>query len=197
MVHTLFPFVYWAQRSNATDEAKNVIFLTIILNDMKNEKVELESDHLKFESASEDDDKNYAIKINFFDEIDVDKSHQHSTGRGLFLVLQKKNKQAEYWPRLTKESDKHPYIKTDFDKWVDEDEQEEQPEEDPLYGAGAGAGGMGDQFDLAKLSQQLGGVSPDNMMNLSGLSDASIAGSSARPEDLEEEEEEEEEKKEN
>lgn len=29
----------------------------------------------------------------------------------------------EYWPRLTKEKAKLFYLKTDFDKWVDEDDQ--------------------------------------------------------------------------
>jgi hypothetical protein len=32
---------------------------------------------------------------------------------------------AEYWPRLTKDKGKNARIKTDFSKWVDEDEQDE------------------------------------------------------------------------
>lgn len=78
----------------------------------------------------------------------------------------------EYWPRLTKDKKKTPYIKTDFDKWIDEDEQDaaEEPEapEDPMQGiqgggmpglggmggmmGGGGAGGMGG-FDMEALSQ--------------------------------------------
>lgn len=30
----------------------------------------------------------------------------------------------EYWPRLTKDKAKLQFLKTDFDKWVDEDEQD-------------------------------------------------------------------------
>jgi hypothetical protein len=41
------------------------------------------------------------------------------------LKLRKKDVEQEYWPRLTKEKSKNAYIKTDFSKWVDEDEQEE------------------------------------------------------------------------
>ena len=30
-----------------------------------------------------------------------------------------------HWPRLLKQKHKDPHVKTDFDKWVDEDEEEE------------------------------------------------------------------------
>ena len=43
----------------------------------------------------------------------------------MVLQLRKKDVEQEYWPRLTKEKSKNAYIKTDFSKWVDEDEQEE------------------------------------------------------------------------
>lgn len=45
------------------------------------------------------------------------------------LILQKKEPREEYWPRLTKESKKFHCIKTDFSKWVDEDEQEGAPDD--------------------------------------------------------------------
>lgn len=43
------------------------------------------------------------------------------------LILRKKAARAEYWPRLTKEKVRNQWIKTDFSKWVDEDEQDEVP----------------------------------------------------------------------
>lgn len=46
------------------------------------------------------------------------------------MKLQKKELKDEYWPRLLKENKKLHFLKTDFDKWVDEDEQNEAPEED-------------------------------------------------------------------
>ena len=30
-----------------------------------------------------------------------------------------------HWPRLLRSSIKNPHVKTDFDKWVDEDEEDE------------------------------------------------------------------------
>jgi hypothetical protein len=44
------------------------------------------------------------------------------TARSLSLVLCKKNHTA--WSRLTAKKVRHPYIKTDFGKWSDEDEPE-------------------------------------------------------------------------
>jgi len=53
----------------------------------------------------------------------------------------------EYWPRLTKDKIKTPYIKTDFSKWVDEDEQDGTVEKDandePDFGGMGGLGGGG------------------------------------------------------
>ena len=36
--------------------------------------------------------------------------------RDIALILRKKEKKHEYWPRLTKEKIKLPYLKTDFSK---------------------------------------------------------------------------------
>jgi hypothetical protein len=52
--------------------------------------------------------------------------------------LRKKELKEEFWPRLLKDNKKVHFLKTDFDKWVDEDEQDEAPEDD--FG---GMGGMG------------------------------------------------------
>ena len=45
----------------------------------------------------------------------------------------------EHWPRLLKAKGKVPHVKTDFDKWVDEDEEEENDRDAA--------------FDLAKLQE--------------------------------------------
>jgi hypothetical protein len=46
------------------------------------------------------------------------------------MKLRKKDLKEDYWPRLLKDAAKVQFLKTDFDKWVDEDEQNEAPEED-------------------------------------------------------------------
>lgn len=44
----------------------------------------------------------------------------------MIFILYKKNIQEPYWPRLTKENKKTQYIQIDWEKWVDEDEEEEE-----------------------------------------------------------------------
>jgi hypothetical protein len=66
------------------------------------------------------------------------------------LKLRKQLLEHEYWPRLTKDKVKSPYIKTDFSKWVDEDEQEGADTATALDadmnfgGMGGGNPGLGD-----------------------------------------------------
>ncbi|ANB14059.1 Sba1p [Sugiyamaella lignohabitans] len=87
---------------------------------------------------------------------------------GLFFVLRKKKASAEYWPRLTKEKKKHPFIKTDFDKWVDEDEQDTVDDSENLAG-GMGMGGGEGGFDFSQLAGGAGGPGGFDFSQLAGL----------------------------
>lgn len=76
------------------------------------------------------------------------------------MKLQKKELKLEYWPRLLKENKRLHFLKTDFDKWVDEDEQNEAPEEDFSQFGGMGGmpgmgGGMGGTLHTNPVSQSL------------------------------------------
>lgn len=144
---TVTPTVLWAQRSNAEDASKNVIYMTIEVLDPINIKLDLTSSSLKLSADSQDNGTHYSLELDFFDEIDTENSHKNTeSGHQIYLILRKKNLKEEFWPRLTKEKLKFHYIKTDFDKWVDEDEQDEQPDEEPdmsnMMNMGGGAGGM-------------------------------------------------------
>ena len=60
--------------------------------------------------------------MDMFAELDKDESKWNTKGRSIQLSLIKKDQEAEYWPRLTKEKVKNSRITTDWDKWVEEDE---------------------------------------------------------------------------
>lgn len=137
------PVVAWAQRSNATDPAKNIVYLTIEVQDPIDVKLDLTATHLVFSAQSSDKATQYELNLEFFAEIDPEQSRQHIAGNKISLVLRKKEAQEEFWPRLLKEKVKLHYIKTDFDKWVDEDEQEELPEENDDMANMMDMGGMG------------------------------------------------------
>ncbi|KAJ7275571.1 HSP20-like chaperone [Mycena haematopus] len=170
------PEVLWAQRSSESDETKNVLYLTINLPDIQEDglKYTLEPTKITFEATSGNEktghEKKYAFNLDFFSEIVPEKSSKKLSTRSLYLVLRKKEQKAEYWPRLTKEKVKNAYIKTDFSKWVDEDEQDGQEAkddadlEDAMGGMGGmpgmgGLGGMGGPggMDFEKMMAEMGG----------------------------------------
>lgn len=140
---SLFPpdVVLWAQRSSSTDPEKNFIYLTISVPDVPKEnlKLDLKPTSLTFQGHSETLKRTYHLDLAFFGEIDPENSKTHHTARNVELKLRKKDLKEEYWPRLLKEAAKVQFLKTDFDKWVDEDEQNEAPEDDfSQFGGGMG-----------------------------------------------------------
>lgn len=78
--------------------------------------------------------------MEFFAKIVKEESRNNTKGRNPIITLAKEDKEAEYWPRLTKEKVKNARIQVDWNKWVDEDEEDEAPE-------------MGGDFDPSAMSQ--------------------------------------------
>jgi archaellin len=141
--------VTWAQRSSSTTPSKNIIYLTIVAPDVppNKAKIDLKPTYVEFTGESATKKTTYHVKLEFYSEIDVEESKSHHSARDIAFVLRKKENKDEYWPRLVKSSQKLHFLKTDFDKWVDEDEQNAVEEEDlsNLGGMGAdgGFGGIG------------------------------------------------------
>ncbi|KAK9486905.1 HSP20-like chaperone [Lipomyces starkeyi] len=141
------PEVLWAQRSSESEPDKNLIYLTINAIDVTSPDVTITPTSLSYKGTSASG-KEYAVDLEFFDEIDVDNSKKTITGRDAFFILRKKEAKEEFWPRLVKDKRKVHYIKTDFDKWVDEDEQETAPGDD--------FAGYGGGMDFSSLQSELG-----------------------------------------
>ncbi|TVY18296.1 Protein wos2 [Lachnellula arida] len=150
------PEVLWAQRSSATDAAKNYIYLTISVPDVQASKLKLDlkPTSLSFSGHSDSLKRDYQLALDFYAEIDPTESKINPTGKNIELVLRKKELKEEFWPRLLKDAKKVHFLKTDFDKWVDEDEQDEAPEEDL---AGGNMGGMGGMPGMGDMSSMMGG----------------------------------------
>lgn len=87
--------------------------------DITNEKIDLTATHLNFNGTS--GGKEYALQLELFDEVSTDNSKWTKTGFHLLFVLEKKNTDAAFWPRLIKPTAKNQYIQVDWSKWVDED----------------------------------------------------------------------------
>lgn len=93
--------------------------------DIVNEKVDLTATHLNFEGES--GGKKYAFQLELFAEVVAEESKWTKTGFHLLFALAKKDVNAAFWPRLIKSTQKSQYIQVDWAKWVDEDEEEEDP----------------------------------------------------------------------
>ncbi|KAJ1402349.1 HSP20-like chaperone [Sesbania bispinosa] len=107
------PEVKWAQRLDK-------VYITVQLPDSKNAKVDLTPDGIFTCSATAgSEDHLYELKLELFD-----KESKINVGvRGIFTVVQKA--EIGWWKRLLKGEGKPPhYVKVDWDKWVDEDEDE-------------------------------------------------------------------------
>jgi hypothetical protein len=115
------------RRSSESDHDKNVLYLTVVTPDIEKPQIDIQPKSLKI-SGKDTHGKEYALDLELYAEIDPAASKQRHTGLNLFFILQKKEDQAEFWPRLTSSKAKQHNIRTDFDKWVDEDEQDEAPE---------------------------------------------------------------------
>ncbi|MCJ1348372.1 hypothetical protein MMC31_006603 [Peltigera leucophlebia] len=162
---TTTPEVLWAQRSSESSPEKNYIYLTISAPDAPKIDVDLKSTSLTFTGHSDTKNTRYHVELELYGEIDTENSKTHHTSRGVEFVLRKKELKSEYWPRLLKESKRVHFLKTDFDKWVDEDEQDGVVEDDPTGGMGGmeGMGGLGGDggfggLDFSKLGGGAGGA---------------------------------------
>ncbi|KAL7127828.1 hypothetical protein ABFS83_14G277200 [Erythranthe nasuta] len=129
------PLVKWAQRADK-------LFVTVELPDAKNVKLNLDPEGKFFFSATSGvDNVPYEIDIDLYDKVVVDESKASFTSRHICYLVKKA--ESKWWSRLLKQGGKPPvFLKVDWDKWVDEDEQDEKS---------AGDTGFGD-FDFSKLN---------------------------------------------
>lgn len=105
----------------------------------------IEKDHVYFKGTGGVEKKQYEVKISLYKEIDPEKSTSSNRGRCIELVLTKEKADEPYWPALTNDKKKHHWVKSDFNKWRDEDDSEDD----------LGKGG-GDNFE--EMLRQMGGL---------------------------------------
>eukprot|EP00249_Psilotum_nudum_P001253 c13628_g1_i2 orf=844-1308(-) len=113
------PEVKWAQRSEK-------VFVTVELPDAKGPKVKLEPEgKFTFSATVGPDNQEYILDFELFDKINVQESKISIGLRNVFCVLQKA--ETGWWKRLLKGVGKPPpYLKVDWNRWVDEDEVGEE-----------------------------------------------------------------------
>jgi hypothetical protein len=118
--------------------------LSFLIVDVKEENITLTDTELKFEGKSES--KDYQVNIEFLNEVDAEGSTYKVLPRSVQMhILKKEKEEDEFWSRLLKDKAlEKNQVKIDWDRFVDEDEEEEGFDMSNLEGGqGMGGGGMG------------------------------------------------------
>ncbi|KAI6207823.1 CS domain protein [Aphelenchoides besseyi] len=111
------PTILWAQR-------KELVYLTVEVEKLNMD--ELKCDGNKFSLKGSDSTTKFDVELEFFDNVNWDDHKRMEKSRYLVLVIPKTEQ--KWWPQLLKKAGKVPWIKVDFDKWVDEDEAADEKE---------------------------------------------------------------------
>ncbi|KAK8570226.1 hypothetical protein V6N13_002921 [Hibiscus sabdariffa] len=161
------PEVKWAQRADK-------VFITVMLSDSKDAKVNLEPEGVfSFSGTAGTGNNQYELKLELFDKVIVEESKINIGVRSIFCILEKAEK--VWWKKLLRGDGKAPhYVKVDWDKWVDEDEDKGAGDLDlggmdfSNFGNMGGMGGMGDM--MGGMGGMMGGMG-DMMGGMGGMNE--------------------------
>ncbi|XP_057445874.1 co-chaperone protein p23-2 [Lotus japonicus] len=110
------PEVLWAQRSDK-------VYLTVALPDAKDVSVKCEPHGLFSFSASGVQHEPYSFSLELYGSIEPEGCKIKAGLRNILCSVQKGQK--GWWKRLLKSEDKPaPYLKVDWNRWCDEDDEE-------------------------------------------------------------------------
>ncbi|KAK1645465.1 hypothetical protein QYE76_063270 [Lolium multiflorum] len=109
------PEVLWAQRSEK-------VYLTISVPDAEDVVLKIEPQGILSFSAIAHGES-FSLTLELFDSVlpEGSKTKKKVGSRNIICTIQKDKKC--WWKRLLKSEEKHPYIKVDWNKWHDEDEE--------------------------------------------------------------------------
>lgn len=110
------PHIRWAER-------KDRLYVTIELNEVKNPKIDI-VDNSRLTFLGESGGKTYSLDLELFGEVDKENSKWVLDTRNIFLNIKKKEK-GPYWNYLVKDKQKRHYVNTDWQYYIDEDEEDE------------------------------------------------------------------------
>lgn len=138
---------------------KKRIFLTINV-ECKDPEIKYTEDSLTFKGVGLPENKAYEVVINFSNKIVPDKAQSKNITRCIEFTIPKADEQAEYWSSLMKDKKKPAWLKVDFNKWKDEDDEDNLGGGDE-FGENMDYGNMDEM--LKSLSKSKGGndLGPD------------------------------------
>ncbi|VDN59685.1 unnamed protein product [Dracunculus medinensis] len=116
------PFVYWAQ--NEMD-----VFLTVALRDSASINFTVHDDMVVFRGTGigAQGRMEYAFTLKLFDGVELKNADQSNESR-LFYILKKTRN--EWWPTLTKETNRLTWLRVDFERFQDPELNEKSSDDD-------------------------------------------------------------------
>lgn len=122
---------------------KKRIFLTINV-ESKDPEIKYTNDSLYFKGVGAPTNKTYEVTIKFLKTIIPEKVSAKNITRCIEFTIPKATENENFWPTLTSDKQKPAWLKVDFNKWKDEDE-------DDGFGDDAGYGDdFGNMDDMLK-----------------------------------------------
>lgn len=109
------PSVSWAQRSSR-------VFLTFNVECEKPD-INIEKKTVSFKGTCAPENKLHEVIISLYAEVDPDRSSFRNKGRLIEVYLTKDKSEEPFWPSLTNDKKKHHWLKVDFERWQDEDDE--------------------------------------------------------------------------
>ncbi|XP_078164231.1 HSP20-like chaperones superfamily protein isoform X2 [Carex rostrata] len=150
------PEVKWAERLDK-------VYLTIQLPDAKDANVDVQPDGtFTFSGSAGSANNKYELELTLHDKINKEESKINKGMRSIFCVLVKE--EPCWWKKLLRGDGKTPhYIKVDWDKWADEDEEGGDVDVGGMdFSNLGGMEGMGGMGGMANMMGGMGGMA--NMM---------------------------------
>ncbi|XP_002988870.2 uncharacterized protein At3g03773 [Selaginella moellendorffii] len=130
------PEIVWAQRSDK-------LFLTVELPDAVDPSVELQPDGRFVFRAAAADSAPYEASLELYGSVSVEESKVNVGSRHTLCIIHKQEQ--GWWKRLLKSEGKMPpYVKVDWNKWIDEDEEADSKGHDTFSLARKGASSSSD-----------------------------------------------------
>ncbi|XP_044956195.1 uncharacterized protein Os08g0359500 [Hordeum vulgare subsp. vulgare] len=157
------PEVRWAQRIDK-------VYITVQLPDAKDAKVNLEPDGVfSFFATAGTDGNSYESKLDLNDKVNVEASKVSVGVRSIFCILEKA--EAKWWNKLVRDDQKAPhFVKVDWDKWVDEDDDGADVNVDGMdFSNMGGMGGMPGMEGLGGMGGMPGMEGLGGMGGLAGM----------------------------
>ncbi|XP_049292240.1 uncharacterized protein CG16817 [Anopheles funestus] len=112
------PPAVWAQRSD-------VIYLTLNVECTEPE-IKFTENSLSFSGVGKPEGKKHELNVEFYDKINPEKVATKNIKRCIEFVIAKADPQTPYWPRLLKDKTKPHWLKVDFNRWKDEESNDEE-----------------------------------------------------------------------